>query len=770
LTSKSVDPWRNVPDHLRSEVEKHLEAGETVGAWFEVDLNTALQFCPGLVVLTDRRILSVDPPPGSSEHPLGRIPQANTPDRDTFHAWALNPNLQLRAEEQTGVGILRLLGADCQLAHWRYTTSRAPSARRLIQRLEEIRRGTPDEAEEEAAPTGPVCPICGEVLGTEQYSCPICSGDAPVTARSLFRLLRFVRPWMWVGLFGFVLMLAGTAMSLVPPLLTMPLVDTVIVPYQSGKAVDFGVVQWYMAGLLGAAVLTWLLTWGRTYILAWVSERVSAELRNRVYEHLHKLSLDFFGGKRTGDLISRVGTDTDRINFFLSIYLLDFANDVLMIGMTAIVLLRLDWLLAVATLVPLPLIAWLVQRVRNRLRRGFKLSSAAWGEMTAVLADTIPGIRVVKAFAQEHREIDRFRQANDRVLATNDRVNTLWSFFGATVTFLTDLGLAAVWVVAVWRIYQHHMTLGVLQVFVAYVTRFYGRLDSMSRMMAASQRAAASAQRIFEVLDRVPSVPQPLRPVHPERLRGSIELRNIGFRYGTRPVLEGVDLSIRAGEMIGLVGPSGAGKSTIINLLCRFYDVTEGAILVDGIDIRSFLVEEYRKHIGLVLQEPFLFYGTIAENIAYGNPDATREEIVAAARAARAHEFILRQPDGYDSLVGERGQTLSGGERQRISIARALLIDPRILILDEATSSVDTETEREIQLALENLIQGRTTIAIAHRLSTLRRADRLVVIERGHITEVGKHNELLETAGTYARLYRAQQDMDSGHIAPSRGA
>ena len=221
--------------------------------------------------------------------------------------------------------------------------------------------------------------------------------------------------------------------------------------------------------------------------------------------------------------------------------------------------------------------------------------------------------------------------------------------------------------------------------------------------------------------------------------------------------------------MIGLVGHSGAGKTTIVNLVCRFYDVTEGALLVDGVDIRSYPLEEYRSHIGIVLQEPFLFYGTIAENIAYGRPDASSEEIVDAARAARAHEFILRLPEGYDSLVGERGQFLSGGERQRISIARALLIDPRILILDEATSSVDTETEREIQLALENLVQGRTTIAIAHRLSTLRRADRLVVIERGQITEVGHHDELLKIPGTYARLYKAQLDMTHGHGKKDEG-
>jgi ATP-binding cassette subfamily B protein len=250
--------------------------------------------------------------------------------------------------------------------------------------------------------------------------------------------------------------------------------------------------------------------------------------------------------------------------------------------------------------------------------------------------------------------------------------------------------------------------------------------------------------------------------MHPGRLEGAVEFRGVRFKYGTREVLHGIDLTIRPGEMIGLVGASGAGKSTLINLVCRFYDVAEGAILVDGVDVRSFPVAEYRHNIGIVLQDPFLFYGTIAENIAYGRPDATRDEIVAAARAARAHEFILNLPDGYDSLVGERGQSLSGGERQRVSIARALLIDPRILILDEATSSVDTETEREIQAALENLIQGRTTIAIAHRLSTLRRADRLVVIERGRIAEIGNHHELLQLPGAYARLHRAQLELVQG--------
>ena len=438
-----------------------------------------------------------------------------------------------------------------------------------------------------------------------------------------------------------------------------------------------------------------------------------------------------------------------------------------MIAMTSVILFSIDPWLAAVTLMPLPVIAWLIHVVRDRLRTGFEKVDRVWAEVTNILADTIPGIRVVKAFAQEKREATRFREANMHNLAINDRINRTWSLFGPTVTLMTEIGLLVVWAFGIWQVSKNHITVGVLTAFLAYIGRFYTRLDSMSRIVSVTQKAAAGAKRIFDILDHVSSVPEPTHPVHLAEVKGEIELKSVGFRYGTRAVTRGVDLTIHPGEMIGLVGHSGSGKSTLVNLICRFYDVTEGAVFIDGVDVRSVPVAEFRRNIGLVLQEPFLFFGTIAENIAYGKPDASREEIIAAARAAHAHEFILRLPHGYDSLVGERGQGLSGGERQRISIARALLIDPRILILDEATSSVDTETEKEIQRALDNLVRGRTTIAIAHRLSTLRKADRLVVMDRGKIVELGNHDQLMAQEGHYYRLYQAQaRNVDTEFEAP----
>jgi ATP-binding cassette subfamily B protein len=729
----------SLPVKWGSELQGVLMGQETVLSWVPLDLDERLRFSNGIVVVTDRRLL------------------ARTPGEPVWRDWKYREGLSLRHHDHAGVGSLELQDEKSRLACWRYTLEGHAAAMRAVEHFTQwsARDRLPQLFEHDAES---LCPRCGATVEPAQDECPSCRREfqSPPSTWTLLRLWRFAKPYRLQLLAGFLLTLAATAATLVPPYLTMPLMDKVLVPFGKGTPVDFGLVGLYLGGLFGSALLAWGLGWARTYILALVSERIGADLRASTYEHLLNLSLEYFGGKRTGDLMARIGSETDRICIFLSVHLLDFATDVLMITLTAAILVSINPWLALVTLFPLPFIAWMIHVVREKLRTGFEKIDRVWSEVTNVLADTIPGIRVVKAFAQEHREAARFRDANKHNLAANDRLNRVWALFTPTVSLLTEIGLLFVWAFGIWQVSRNEITVGVLTAFLAYISRFYTRLDSMSRIVSVTQKAAAGAKRIFDILDHVSSVPEPTRPVHLDQVRGEIDIRDVQFRYGNRSVIRGIDLKIAPGEMVGLVGHSGSGKSTLVNLICRFYDVSEGSIRIDGVDIRSLPVAECRRHIGLVLQEPFLFFGTISENIAYGKPEATREEIVAAARAAHAHEFILRLPRGYDSLVGERGQGLSGGERQRISIARALLIDPRILILDEATSSVDTETEQEIQKALDNLVRGRTTIAIAHRLSTLRRADRIVVMDSGQVVETGPHEELIARKGAYFRLHEVQ--------------
>ncbi len=736
-TSATSPPegWSVFDATLRKPVEARLTEGEFVVAFMTSDIDSERFYRTTLLVLTNRRFFSHSAAMGIQEWNLADVDKLKTKDRG-------------------GLGTLELLGVDRRLAVWHYTIAQGPSALILGDRFDDLksmRTSSTPKVDDDDIPEA-----------EEREPKP--------DTTSLLRLWQFARPhsgWMIVA---FLMTLTAAIAEVKTIQMTKPLGDLVKSYVSNQETGDPPIISagsfiqqasYYLGIMLAAAVVAWLLGWGQGAILAWVSERITGDLRRRTYSHLQKLSLEYFGGKRTGDLMSRISSDSDRLCSFLSDSIVDFLANTILLFVVAYALFHENYKVALVALLPFPFIVWLMYYARDKLATGFLSASRAWGSMSSVLADTIPGIRVVKAFAQEDREIDRFSDANEAVVTENNRVNSLWTFFWPLITFLNHLGVLVVWACGIWLVSLRTEGFGVgsLTAVVLLTERFYSKLEMMSRIVNASQRAAASAQRIFEILDRVSSVPEPAKPVSVDKLRGELEFKHVGFRYGNRKVIRDFSLKIEAGEMIGLVGHTGAGKSTLINLVCRFFDVAEGSILADGVDIRSYKVEQYRRNVGIVLQDPFLFYGTIAENISYGLPNATREQIINAAKAAKAHDFILQLADGYDSLVGERGQSLSGGERQRISIARALLIDPRILILDEATSALDSTTERQIQEALENLVRGRTTIAIAHRLSTLRQANRIMVIERGRLVEIGTHEELLKLQGAYAALHKAQQEL-----------
>jgi ATP-binding cassette, subfamily B, bacterial len=697
-----------------------LEPGESIVALFRPDLSAELRFAESLVVATTRRIWFRD-------------------ERGRTGELLRDAAIDVERREHAGVCELFLRREGASVLRFRYTLAQARAAAELAEALGR-------------APDAP---------RSSEESEPDDDAAAPAARSPLLRLFAFARPRLGVVLLGLGLTLGTTAVGLIPNYLTMPIVDKVLVPWQakaaSGVDAASRTLLLYLGALGLAAIVTWLLAWARGAVLAWVSELISADLRNRAFSQLTRLSIQYFGGKRTGDLIARISSETDRLCSFLSDTLVDFVTDVLMIVSTAAVLLTLDPMLALAALVSFPPIAWFMVRVRGTLTHGFLRGGRVWSQMTNILADTIPGIRVVKAFSQEAREIQRFEAANQRIVDVNNRTNRLWTSFWPLVALLNQMGLLVVWAVGAYQVLHHRITVGVLTAFIAYIGSLYSRVESMSRMLTLTQRASAASQRLFEILDRVPVVTTPKTEVPLGSVKGEITFDHVSFRYGSRMVLNDVSFTVAPGQMLGIVGHTGSGKSTVANLVCRFYDASDGRVKLDGVDVTTLSVEQYRRHIGIVLQDSFLFFGTLGENIAYGLPDAEPQKVLDAARAARAHDFVLKLPEGYDSLVGERGQSLSGGERQRVAIARAILVDPQILVLDEATSAVDVQTEREIQRALDNVVAGRTTIAIAHRLSTLAKADKLLVLKDGKLVETGTHAELLALGGEYARLQRAQQ-------------
>jgi len=530
-----------------------------------------------------------------------------------------------------------------------------------------------------------------------------------------------------------------------------------------GQQANYDVLMQYILILTGLTLFAAVGGAIRMRIMAAMGSRIARDVRDKTYKHLHQLSLSFFSRKPTGSLVARITSDSDRIWDFVAFTVVELVMGILTILGVGGALFILNWKLACFVLIPIPVMLVLTVVFHQKMHRFFHRIHHRWSQMTAVVSDAIPGVRVIKAFSQEKREVRRFADKNRSVYESELGVINVWTLFGPILRTCSQVGSIIIWGLGGYWAVKGRLDPGTLMAFTGYMWMFYGPIHMLSHMDRLLNRAATSVQRIFEILDTEPVIFSKQGALPPDDLQGRIELRDLSFSYdGVRRVLKDVNLTIEPGEMIGLAGPSGAGKSTMINLICRFYDVLTGQILIDGVDLRDYDLAAYRRRIGVVLQEPFLFHGTVAQNIAYGNPEATLDRIIKSAKAANAHDFIVGFPDGYDTLVGERGHTLSGGERQRISIARAVLNNPRILILDEATSSVDTETEKLIQDALDRLIVNRTTIAIAHRLSTLRKAGRLIILDKGEIVEQGPHEDLVaKEGGLYAKLLGMQTDMQS---------
>jgi ATP-binding cassette, subfamily B, bacterial len=601
---------------------------------------------------------------------------------------------------------------------------------------------------------------------------PIREAQASVSKNGLYiiiRLLRYLLPYRRQLALGLGSAAMITLCALIPPYITGYLIDDVLRPVQAGHVAPESVAELAWLCVLAMAlvyIVRRAAAWVRLRLMAVIGEYVARDLRRQIYEHLQTLSVAFYSRKKTGSLITRVTSDTDRLWDFLTFGVIDLSLCVVMLLGLGVVLLSLDARLGLVMLLPLPPLFWAIRRNNSKMADLFTRAFRKWSAITDVLSDTIPGVRVVRAFNQHQREVSRFQHAN--VEATDDfnRVHAVWTAFWPAVMFVVELSILGVWALALPRLLGESvlgppLSLGTFVSFLLYTTMFMWPIEVVGQMARIVNRATTSAQRVFEVLDTRAEVVDDERPVSIESLAGRVRFDDVSFSYdGLRPTLQGVSFDVKPGEMIGLVGPSGGGKTTLVNLLARFYDVSAGRVLVDGTDIRRFDSGQYRRHVGMVLQDPYLFHGSVLDNLRYGAPEASFEDVLRAARVANAHDFVCKLPHGYDTLVGERGHTLSGGERQRISIARAVLANPRILILDEATSAVDTETERKIQEAMDRLAQGRTVFAIAHRLSTLRKASRLFVIEQGRLTECGSHAELLASEqSTYRRLYRLQQEL-----------
>lgn len=617
-------------------------------------------------------------------------------------------------------------------------------------RLKAMLEGKPDPGDDD---TSRLCAKCGRPLPKHNDVCEACVDRG----KTLLRLFGYAKPHRRRVLAGVFLSLGGSAVELLPPFITMKIVD---VGLKAGNASAF---VWLILSFLGARVLATCIQILRGRNVAYLGMVVAQDIRQSLFTKLQSLSLGFYDKRNVGSLMSRMTNDTERLYDVLVDGIPVVLNQVLLLIFIPAALITLNWKIGLLAILPLPVVLFAVNRFRRRMNRVWSRFHHQNSRLAATLSGILQGTKVVKAFHGEDREVGRYTRRVRDIAQSGYVAENSWSTFFPIVLLTMGLGLILTWYVGGLGVLRGELTVGALVAFVAYVQRLNEPLMQLQRLIDWSTRALTAAERVFEILDTPIDIANGADVVPMPNVTGRVTLKDVEFGYDkTRTVIQGVNLEVRPGEMIGIVGHSGSGKTTFINLILRFYDPTHGSIELDGVDLRQIDLEDFRRQVGVVLQESYLFPGSIRSNIAYGRPDATLDEIVAAAKAANAHNFIVSFPDGYDTYVGERGQRLSGGERQRISIARAILHNPKVLILDEATASVDTETERMIQEAIDNLVEGRTVFAIAHRLSTLRHADRLLVMSEGSVAELGTHDELMKIPdGIYKKLVEMQAEVSA---------
>lgn len=658
-----------------------------------------------------------------------------------------------RNEPLVGGGRLEITGKNGDvLPVITYSQTVAAKFSEAARGIEQLAKGEPLSINLKAERTR--CAKCGRLLPEKDGICPACVNRS----KTLWRIGGFLKPYrkQAAGLAG--LSLLTTALNLAPPQIQKLLINRVLAPPHGHPA---------HPGLLLPLMGVWLaiLVAGTTVqiftgrLIAFLGASIAADLRANLYRAIEFLQLSYFDKKQVGAITSRVTQDTDRVWGFLVDGMPYFiTNGLMLLGITGF-LLSVNWKLTLCILAPVPIVVIIGVVFWKSVSQLFTRVGQKWARFHIHLNESLTGIRVVKAFAQEDYENAKFNIRNAELRDAGIAGDTRWNTVFGVMSLFVGMGALINWTVGGWMVYKGEMNLGNFWLFYAYLAQIYGPLAWFAQVNNWFSRAMAGAERIFEVMD-TEKENYVLADVPHHAIEGTVEFENVRFGYDkSNPVLKGLTFTAKPGEMIGLVGKSGAGKSTTINLLCRFYEPDAGTLKIDGLDYAKMSLQDMRRQIGIVLQEPFLFNGTVAENIAYGKPGASLDEIMEAAKAANAHSFILGKPDGYDTMVGERGAKLSGGERQRVSIARAILHNPRILILDEATSAVDVETEKQIQEAIGRLIKGRTTFAIAHRLSTLRNADRLIVIDSGKIAEMGTHAELMEKKGEFFKLVETQSQV-----------